>query len=370
MSHRTLAALALLLATACTHEASEEATPEAAASRASERAPESDEDRPGGWRLAASDSPYLRQHADNDVDWYAWGPEAFERARGGRQAGLSLHRLQRVPLVPRDGARVLRESRHRGLPAGALHQRQGRPRATPRRGFPLHASGAADDGQRWLATHSLPDSRGRPLLRRNLFPARAPARHAWISRTPGMGSQDLDRAAPEHREDSQLESHAADHRHLPTATRLGRERTSGQRSDLIDRGSRPDLRRYTEQSPPTLSAQHVAALPLPATAAHRHGRFDARLSHTRHDGVGRHARPRRRRFPPLQHRPPVEGAPLREDALRQRRAGGPLCRGLRPLGTCVLRRRGPRHPGMAHDRHAVAPRSLLRGPRCRQPALR
>ena len=81
MSHRTLAALALLLATACTHEASEEATPEAAASRASERAPESDEDRPGGWRLAASDSPYLRQHADNDVDWYAWGPEAFERAR-------------------------------------------------------------------------------------------------------------------------------------------------------------------------------------------------------------------------------------------------------------------------------------------------
>jgi uncharacterized protein YyaL (SSP411 family) len=31
-------------------------------------------------RLAAETSPYLRQHADNPVDWYAWGPEAFEQA--------------------------------------------------------------------------------------------------------------------------------------------------------------------------------------------------------------------------------------------------------------------------------------------------
>jgi len=32
-------------------------------------------------RLAAETSPYLRQHADNPVDWYAWGPDALERAR-------------------------------------------------------------------------------------------------------------------------------------------------------------------------------------------------------------------------------------------------------------------------------------------------
>src|SRR5215472_12828500 len=32
-------------------------------------------------RLARETSPYLRQHADNPVDWYAWSPEAFERAR-------------------------------------------------------------------------------------------------------------------------------------------------------------------------------------------------------------------------------------------------------------------------------------------------
>jgi hypothetical protein len=32
-------------------------------------------------RLASEKSPYLLQHAANPVDWYPWGPEAFERAR-------------------------------------------------------------------------------------------------------------------------------------------------------------------------------------------------------------------------------------------------------------------------------------------------
>ena len=32
-------------------------------------------------RLAQETSPYLLQHAHNPVDWYAWGKEAFERAK-------------------------------------------------------------------------------------------------------------------------------------------------------------------------------------------------------------------------------------------------------------------------------------------------
>jgi len=32
-------------------------------------------------RLAAEKSPYLLQHAHNPVDWYPWGPEAFEKAK-------------------------------------------------------------------------------------------------------------------------------------------------------------------------------------------------------------------------------------------------------------------------------------------------
>src|SRR5690606_17396590 len=32
-------------------------------------------------RLATEGSPYLRQHADNPVDWWPWGGEAFAEAR-------------------------------------------------------------------------------------------------------------------------------------------------------------------------------------------------------------------------------------------------------------------------------------------------
>ena len=32
-------------------------------------------------RLADETSPYLRQHADNPVDWYPWGDEALDGAR-------------------------------------------------------------------------------------------------------------------------------------------------------------------------------------------------------------------------------------------------------------------------------------------------
>ena len=32
-------------------------------------------------RLVSATSPYLLQHADNPVDWWEWGPEAFAEAR-------------------------------------------------------------------------------------------------------------------------------------------------------------------------------------------------------------------------------------------------------------------------------------------------
>ena len=39
-------------------------------------------------RLAGESSPYLRQHADNPVDWYPWGDEAFAEARSGSRPVL------------------------------------------------------------------------------------------------------------------------------------------------------------------------------------------------------------------------------------------------------------------------------------------
>ena len=32
-------------------------------------------------RLIHEKSPYLLQHADNPVDWFPWGEEAFEKAK-------------------------------------------------------------------------------------------------------------------------------------------------------------------------------------------------------------------------------------------------------------------------------------------------
>ncbi len=42
---------------------------------------EEDPDRRAPSRLAGSTSAYLRAAADQPIDWYPWGPEAFERAR-------------------------------------------------------------------------------------------------------------------------------------------------------------------------------------------------------------------------------------------------------------------------------------------------
>src|SRR6476646_1213031 len=42
-------------------------------------------------RLIHETSPYLLQHAHNPVDWYSWGPEAFEAARAqGKPIFLSV----------------------------------------------------------------------------------------------------------------------------------------------------------------------------------------------------------------------------------------------------------------------------------------
>ena len=60
-------------------------------------------------RLAKESSPYLLQHQNNPVDWFPWGNEAIEKARRRREADFSFDRLLGLPLVPRDGARELRE---------------------------------------------------------------------------------------------------------------------------------------------------------------------------------------------------------------------------------------------------------------------
>jgi len=67
-------------------------------------------------RLALEKSPYLLQHAHNPVDWYAWGDEAFERAKSeDKPVFLSIgystchwcHVMERESFADEEAARVL-----------------------------------------------------------------------------------------------------------------------------------------------------------------------------------------------------------------------------------------------------------------------
>ncbi|MGH2685049.1 MAG: thioredoxin domain-containing protein, partial [Actinomycetota bacterium] len=69
-------------------------------------------------RLAKATSPYLLQHADNPVDWYEWGDEAFERARRedrpillsvGYAACHWCHVMERESFENEDIARLMNE---------------------------------------------------------------------------------------------------------------------------------------------------------------------------------------------------------------------------------------------------------------------
>ncbi len=68
----------LVLLASCSSEAPSKDTPPQSSSMTTEN--ESAE-RTGGWRLEKAPSPYLRQHADNAVDWHTWGEEAFALAK-------------------------------------------------------------------------------------------------------------------------------------------------------------------------------------------------------------------------------------------------------------------------------------------------
>ena len=69
-------------------------------------------------RLAREQSPYLLQHANNPVDWYPWGPEAFEAARAsGKPIFLSIgyatchwcHVMERESFEDEETARLMNE---------------------------------------------------------------------------------------------------------------------------------------------------------------------------------------------------------------------------------------------------------------------
>ena len=259
-------------------------------------------------------SPYLLQHADNPVDWFPWGEEALALRARGRPAAARLDRLLGLPLVPRDGARVLRGPAGRRGDERALRVREGRPRGAPGRRRDLHGRAAGDDRPRRLAAERVPAPRRRAVLRRHLLPAasrargcRAGSRCSRASRTRGASS----------------------------ARRSSRRRRRSCRGCRAPpRSSRPAARpteRSLDEAVTTLrrayDAEHGGwggAPKFPQASVIefllRRGEREMALHTLRRMASRRHVRPGRRRLRPLQRRRPLDRPPLREDALRQRAA--------------------------------------------------
>ena len=228
------------------------------------------------------------------------GPRRSRR-RGERNVPVLLsRRVRRLPLVPRDGARVVRGRGDRGVPQRALRERQGRPRGTSRRRRGLHAGDDRDDRPRRLADDLRARPRGRAVLRRHLLPrpaaaraARVPAgapgaRQAWTlpprggaaGRRPASATTCAAPSCPPGRSRS---TRGARRRPLPHSPGSSTPPTAGS-------APRPSSRRRWCSS-------SCSGTPAAGPAATR--RRDAR-PHAGRDGPRRHLRPARRRLRALQ----------------------------------------------------------------------
>ena len=168
-------------------------------------------------RLADETSPYLLQHAGNPVDWYPWGEEALRPRAERGQADPALDRLRRLPLVPRDGARVVRGRSDGAADERAVRERQGRPRGAPRRRRGLHGGGRCAHRPGRLADDRLPHARraSRSSAARTTRPSRGTA----CRRSASCWSRSPRRTA-ERREDVAQNAAALVERRLRRARRL------------------------------------------------------------------------------------------------------------------------------------------------------
>ncbi len=90
--------------------------------------------------------------------------------RGRGQADPAQRGLFGVPLVPRDGARVVRRSRYRGADERTVRQHQGGSRGAARHRRHLHGGRPGHDRPRRLADDRIPAPDGRPFYSGTYYP--------------------------------------------------------------------------------------------------------------------------------------------------------------------------------------------------------
>ncbi len=278
-------------------------------------------------RLALEKSPYLLQHAHNPVSWYPWGDEAFEVARRtGRPVFLSVgystchwcHVMERESFEDLEIARVLNS---RFVPVKVDREERPDVDAVYMTAVQLLTGGGGWPMSVWLTPDREPFFGGTyfpPHDRRARVPAWLPGgprgarRRVGGRAIPGGGgraARSPRRSAPR---SSPGESADAPPGPGPIARAVELVSAGLRRPPRRDRGARPS-------SPPT-SRSGSSSATTGATG-------DAALAphgdlHPGAHGGGRHPRPGGRRVPPLLDRRRLARPALREDALRQRAAGG------------------------------------------------
>ena len=234
--------------------------------------------------------------------------------RAREQAHPAVHRIRRLPLVPRHGPREFRERGHRHGDEQPVHQHQGGPRGAPRPGRHLPVRPGPDGHPGRMAPDHVPHSRARAFLGRHLFSRHARLRPARVSRPVedhiGNVPQSKRNGAEERRRDP---------RGLDPPRPAGRRRRPHRRAPGPGGGGgrppgRPPARRHlgrAEVSPALLFQVPVAGLPADRLDPFPRGGHGDPGHHV----PGRHLRSPGRRLFPVFHRRAVAGAPLREDAL-------------------------------------------------------
>ena len=133
----------------------------------------------------------------------------------------------RVPLVPRDGARVVRGRGDRGADERALRQHQGRPRGAARRRHDLHERSCAHRRQRRLAADRVPHARGRPFFGGTYFPRSRATGMPGFRHGPARARRGVPRAAARGRREGGASSAT---RHRPRLAGAGGPRPDRARS--------------------------------------------------------------------------------------------------------------------------------------------
>ena len=276
------------------------------------------------------------------------------RGARSRRARAAVGGLLVVPLVPRDGARIVRGPHHRGDDERRLRAGEGGPRGAPRRGRALHAGHAQHDRSGRLAHDRVPHPRRRAVLGRHVLPARTTPRHAVVPAAARWRHRGMARAA---RRGDGAGGHArqghsaAEHR--GGARRTGRARRDRRGAGRVRRPVRPGERRVRRCAQvPAIGGARLPAASRVGRPVRRRGARHGRGHAARH-GRRRGVRPRGRRVPPVRGGRHLAGAPLREDALRQRAAAARLRAGGARAGRPGPRRhrRARGHVPDARDAH-------------------